>query len=69
MEIGFGDFHSRSVAYHVGTPVKLTGKTVEKAGRTILNKITRLESLFGNSTPGKARVRSFPCLEIKQSVA
>ena len=54
MEIGFGDFHSRNVAYHVGTPVKLVGKTVEKGGRTILNKITRLESLFGNSTPGKA---------------
>jgi hypothetical protein len=54
MEIGFGDFHSRNVAYHVGTPIKLTGKTVEKNGRTILNKITGLESLFGNSTPGKA---------------
>ena len=54
MEIGFGDFHSRNVAYHVGTPIKLTGKTVEKNGLTILNKITALESLFGNSTPGKA---------------
>ena len=54
MEIGFGDFHSRNVAYHVGTPIKLTGKTVEKDGRVILNKITDLESLFGNSKPGKA---------------
>ena len=54
MEIGFGDFHSRNVAYHVGTPVKLTGKTIEKDGRVILNKITALESVFGNSNPGKA---------------
>ena len=54
MEIGFGDFHSRNVAYHVGTPIKLTGKTVEKDGSTILNKITGLESLFGRSNPGKA---------------
>jgi hypothetical protein len=54
MEIGFGDFHSRNVAYHVGTPIKLTGKTVEKNGLTILNKITGLESLFGRSNPGKA---------------
>ena len=54
MEIGFGDFHSRNVAYHVGTPVQLKGKCVEKDGELILNRITEIKSLFGNSNPGKA---------------
>ena len=54
MVIGFGDFHSRNVAYHVGTPIKLTGKCVEKDGELIVNRITDIESLFGKSKPGKA---------------
>jgi hypothetical protein len=54
MVIGFGDFHSRNVAYHVGTPIKLTGKCVEKDGELIVNRITDIESLFGKSEPGKA---------------
>ena len=54
MVIGFGDFHSHNVAYHVGTPIKLTGKCIEKDGELILSRITGIESLFGNSKPGKA---------------
>ena len=54
IEIGFGDFHSFNVAYHVGTPINLSGKCIERNGRVIINKITSITSLFGNSKPGKA---------------
>ena len=30
IEISFGDFHSFNVAYHVGTPIKLSGNSSEK---------------------------------------
>ena len=54
IEISFGDFHSFNVAYHVGTPIKLSGNSSEKNGQLVINKITGITSLFGNSKPGKA---------------
>jgi hypothetical protein len=49
-----GTFHGFNLAYHVGTPITLTGNTSERNGRVVLTKVTELKSLFGNSKPGKA---------------
>ena len=54
IEVGFGDFHGYNLAYHVGTPITLTGNTSERNGRLVLTKVTDLKSVFGKSKPGKA---------------
>ncbi len=54
IEVGFGDFHRFNLAYHVGTPIKLTGNSGEKNGQLVITKVTGLTSLFGNSKPGQA---------------
>ena len=54
IEVGFRDFHDFNLAYHVGTPIKLSGNSGEKNGQLLINKVTGLTSLFGNSKPGKA---------------
>jgi len=54
IEVGFGDFHGFNLAYHVGTPITLTGNSNERSGRLILTKVTELKSVFGKSKPGKA---------------
>ena len=51
IEIQFRDFHEFNFPYHVGTPINLTGSLSEKNGRPVMNKITELKSLFGNSKP------------------
>ena len=55
IEVSFKDFHGFNLAYHVGTPITLSGNTSERNGRIILTKVTELKSLFGNSKPGKAQ--------------
>ena len=47
IEVSFGDFHSFNLAYHVGTPIKLSGNT-EKCSSSTKSLAT---SLFGNSKP------------------
>ena len=54
IEVSFGDFHGFNLAYHVGTPIILTGSTSERNGRVVLTKVTDLKSVFGKSKPGKA---------------
>ena len=54
IEIGFGDFHGFNVAYHVGTPITLSGNSSERNGQLVITKITEIKSVFGNSKPGKA---------------
>ena len=54
IEVGFGDFHRFNLAYHVGTPITLTGNSSERNGQLVLTKVTGLKSVFGNSKPGSA---------------
>ena len=54
IEVGFGDFHGFNLAYHVGTPITLTGNSSERNGQLVITKVTELRSLFGKSKPGKA---------------
>jgi len=54
IEVGFGDFHRFNLAYHVGTPIQLTGNSGEKNGQLVITKVTGVSSLFGNSKPGQA---------------
>ena len=54
IEVSFGDFHRFNLAYHVGTPIKLSGNSGEKNGQVVITKVTGLTSLFGRSTPGQA---------------
>ena len=54
IEVGFGDFHGFNLAYHVGTPITLTGNSNERSGQLVLTKVTELKSVFGKSKPGKA---------------
>ena len=54
VEVNFGDFHGFNLAYHVGTPITLTGNSSEKNGQILITKVTELKSLFGKSKPGKA---------------
>ncbi|MDA7518335.1 hypothetical protein N8529_01080, partial [bacterium] len=54
IEVSFRDFHGFNLAYHVGTPITLTGTTSERNGRLVLTKVTELKSVFGKSKPGKA---------------
>ncbi|MDB2673545.1 hypothetical protein N9Y81_01185 [Akkermansiaceae bacterium] len=54
IEVSFRDFHGFNLAYHVGTPITLTGNTSERNGRIVLSKVNELKSVFGKSKPGKA---------------
>ncbi|MGI9242159.1 MAG: DUF1552 domain-containing protein [Verrucomicrobiales bacterium] len=54
IEVEFRDFHRFNLAYHVGTPITLSGNSSERSGQLVLTKVTELRSLFGNSQPGKA---------------
>ncbi len=48
------DFHGFNLAYHVGTPITLSGNSSERDGQLVLTKVTDHKSVFGNSKPGKA---------------
>ncbi|MGK0188817.1 MAG: hypothetical protein ACI9R3_004631 [Verrucomicrobiales bacterium] len=54
IEVAFRDFHRHNLAYHVGTPIILSGNSSERDGQLVLTKVTNLRSLFGNSKPGEA---------------
>lgn len=51
IEVTFRDFHDFNLAYHCGTPIKLTGTGTEKAGQLLISRIKDLQSLFGRK-PG-----------------
>ncbi len=51
VEVAFRDFHHFNLAYHCGTPIKLTGTGTERDGQLLITKLQDLESLFGRS-PG-----------------
>ncbi|MEM7012343.1 MAG: DUF1552 domain-containing protein [Verrucomicrobiota bacterium] len=53
IEVSFRDFHDFNLAYHVGTPIILTGNRNEKNGQLLITKVSEIKSLFGNSNPGK----------------
>ena len=53
--VSFSDFHKFNLAYHVGTPIVLSGNGSEQGGQLLLNKVTNLKSLFGKSKPGEAK--------------
>ena len=55
IEVSFRDFHGFNLAYHVGTPITLTGNTSERNGRLVLTKVTDLKSVYGKSKPGDAK--------------
>lgn len=55
VEVGFRDFHDHNLAYHVGTPITLTGNRGEKNGQLLITKVSDIKSVFGNSNPGKQR--------------
>ncbi|MDA7640272.1 DUF1552 domain-containing protein [Opitutaceae bacterium] len=52
IEIEFRDFHDFNLAYHVGTPITLTGDGSENGNQLLITKIKDIKSLFGNSKPG-----------------
>lgn len=51
VDVEFRDFHGFNLAYHCGTPIKLTGTGTDKAGQLMITKISELQSLFGKK-PG-----------------
>ncbi len=51
IDVSFHDFHGFNLAYHVGTPIVLTGNAGEQAGLPLITKITDLKSLYGKSNP------------------
>ena len=51
IEVSFSDFHRFNLAYHCGTPIKLTGKGTKKGEQLLITKVTDLQSLFGKK-PG-----------------
>ncbi len=51
IEVSFRDFHHFNLAYHCGTPIILSGQSVNRDGQLLINKVTSLKSLFGK-TPG-----------------
>ncbi len=53
VDVSFRDFHSFNLAYHVGTPITLTGNREEKEGQLLITKVSELKSVFGKSQPGK----------------
>ena len=54
IEVSFSDFHRFNLAYHVGTPINLSGNSSERNGQPVITKVTGLSSLFGRSKPGGA---------------
>ena len=52
VEVEFRDFHEFNLAYHVGTPIVLTGNGSTASSQLLITKVTDLKSLFGNSKPG-----------------
>ncbi|MFT5467720.1 MAG: hypothetical protein ACI8UO_002827 [Verrucomicrobiales bacterium] len=53
IEVAFRDFHDFNMAYHVGTPIELSGNRGEKDGQLLITKVTEIKSVFGKSNPGK----------------
>tara|TARA_R110002096_G_scaffold116491_4_gene252324 strand:- start:590 stop:2203 length:1614 start_codon:yes stop_codon:yes gene_type:complete len=53
VDVGFRDFHDFNLAYHVGTPIVLTGNREEKNGQLLMTKVSDLKSVFGKSKPGQ----------------
>lgn len=51
VEIDFRDFHDFNLAYHCGTPIKMSGEGTERDGQLVITKIKELNSLFGQK-PG-----------------
>jgi hypothetical protein len=51
IEVSFRDFHGFNLAYHCGSPIKLTGNGSDRGGQLLITKITDLKSLFGKK-PG-----------------
>ena len=51
IDVEFRDFHNFNLAYHCGTPIKLTGTGTESGGQLLITKIKDLQSLFGKK-PG-----------------
>ena len=54
IEVSFRDFHDFNLAYHCGTPIKLTGRATRTSGSWLITKITDLQSVFGK-LPGTQR--------------
>ncbi len=52
VEIEFRDFHNFNLAYHVGTPITLTGSGSDTNGQLLITKVTDITSVFGRSKPG-----------------
>lgn len=52
IEVSFGDFHQFNLAYHCGTPIKLTGNSTQRKGQLVIKKITDLKSVHGK-IPGQ----------------
>ena len=54
VDVEFRDFHDFNLAYHCGTPIRLTGRGTERGGQLSIHKITELKSLLGKQ-PGSQR--------------
>ena len=54
IEVTFRDFHDFNLAYHVGTPITLTGNGSDQGGQLLINKVTELKSVYGKK-PGTQR--------------
>ena len=52
IEVDFWDFHNFNLAYHVGTPIILSGNAGDAGNQLLITKVTDLKSLYGNSKPG-----------------
>jgi len=55
IEVDFWDFHNFNLAYHVGTPIILSGNGSDAGSQLLITKVTDLKSLYGNSKPGTQR--------------
>jgi hypothetical protein len=53
MELGFGDFHGKNVAYHVGTAITIKATGQGTGDALIIKQIKELKSVFGRN-PGSA---------------
>lgn len=51
IDVSFKDFHHFNLAYHCGTPIRLTGTGQVSADRYVITKLSELKSLFGQK-PG-----------------
>lgn len=51
IDVEFRDFHDFNLAYHCGTPIRLSGTGTDQNGRLLISKITKLTSLLGK-VPG-----------------